>query len=125
MSEPFKSWAIVEVMGHNEYAGMVTEETIGGAAMIRVDVPAIPAVDGTPGIDGFTKYLSSNAIYGISPCTEATARARAVSNRSVPFDSWSVEKQVVAELRAAGKLVEAKQLPAPKPRPRRRRDDDE
>jgi hypothetical protein len=32
----FKTWAIVEVMGHVEYAGFVTAETIAGSAMLRV-----------------------------------------------------------------------------------------
>jgi hypothetical protein len=67
----FKTWAIVEVMGHNEYAGFVSSESIAGAEMLRVDVPE------TSKHAAFTKYLSTNAIYGISPCTEETARARA------------------------------------------------
>ena len=42
MSEAeFKTWAIVEVMGHVEYAGFVTAETIAGSAMLRVDVPEV------------------------------------------------------------------------------------
>ena len=107
MSEPFKSWAIVAVMGHNEFAGMVSEETIAGAAMLRVDVPA------TSKYAAFTQYLSSQAIYSLSPCTEETARARAESKKAVPFDSWSVEQQVLEKLRAAGRLVEVKALPSP------------
>ncbi len=39
----FDTWAVVEVMGHNTYAGRVTEQAIGGASFIRVDVPEIPA----------------------------------------------------------------------------------
>ena len=31
-------WAIVELMGHQRIAGKVSEETIGGAALLRVDV---------------------------------------------------------------------------------------
>ena len=32
----FRTWAIVEVMGHNEYAGFVSSENVAGAAMLRV-----------------------------------------------------------------------------------------
>ena len=37
-----ETWAIVEVMGHNRFAGFVQQVPMGGAAMIRVDVPEIP-----------------------------------------------------------------------------------
>lgn len=104
MSEEFKAWAIVEVMGHNEYAGFVSAETIAGTPMIRVDVPPVEK------LDGFTKFLAPGSIYGISPCTEATARLRAASLKKTPFESWSVEKQVIQKLKDEGKLVENKQL---------------
>jgi hypothetical protein len=96
----FKTWAIVEVMGHNEYAGFVSSESIAGAGMLRVDVP------GTSRRAAFTKYLSTSAIYGISPCTEETARARAESQQATPFSSWSVEQQVLSSLRRKGLLME-------------------
>jgi hypothetical protein len=37
----FKTWAIVEVVGHVECAGFVTSETIAGSAMLRIDVPEV------------------------------------------------------------------------------------
>lgn len=104
METEFKTWAIVEVMGHNKYAGFVSAETIAGAPMLRVDVP------GVPGREPFTKYLSPSSLYGISPCTEKTATLRAASLKKTPFESWSVEQQVMNDLRAKGKLVEHKQL---------------
>jgi hypothetical protein len=98
----FKTWAIVEVMGHSEYAGFVSSESIAGAAMLRVDVPE------TSKRAAFTKYLSTGAIYGISPCTEETARARAESQQATPISSWSVEQQVLNNLRQKGLLIEHK-----------------
>jgi len=102
--EPFKAWAIVEVMGHKSYAGFVTAETIAGAALLRIDVPP------TSNLAGFTKYLSPSALYGISPCTEATARAWAESRKTIPFESWSVEQQVMDSLKEKGLLLEHKQI---------------
>ena len=32
-------WAIVEIMGHKRYAGHVSEQVVGGASFVRVDVP--------------------------------------------------------------------------------------
>jgi len=100
----FASWAVVEVMGHNEYAGFVTAEVIAGAPLLRVDVPA------TSRLEAFTKYLSMSAIFGISPCTEETARARCETKRAQPFDSWSVERQLLIDLKSRGLLLEGRQL---------------
>ena len=104
MADEFRSWAVVEIMGHKELAGFASTETIAGAAMIRVDVPA------TTRFEGFTKYLSPNAVYAISPCSEETARLRAEAIKKTPFESWSVERLVIADLKAKGKLVEERQL---------------
>lgn len=103
-ADQFKTWAIVEVMGHKSYSGFVTAETIAGAAMLRIDVPP------TSTLAGFTKYLSMQAIYGISPCTEETARARAEGTKATPFESWSVERQVMDTLKAKGLLLEHAQI---------------
>jgi len=98
----FRTWAVVEVMGHNEYAGFVSSENVAGTAMLRVDVPE------TSKRTAFTKYLSTSAIYGISPCSEETARARAESQQATPFASWSIEQQVLSNLRQKGLLLEHK-----------------
>jgi hypothetical protein len=104
MNDELKTWAIVEVMGHNEYAGFIAAETIAGAPMLRVDVPAVE------GRDAFTKYLAPGSLYGISPCTEETARLRARALKKTPFESWSVERQVVQQLEKEGKLIKERQL---------------
>jgi hypothetical protein len=98
----FRSWAVVEVMGHVEYAGFVAAETIAGVHMLRIDVPA------TTDRAGFTKYIAPGALYGISPCSEETARMRAEANRSTPFASWSIESQVLSALEKSGRLLPAK-----------------
>lgn len=63
-----ETWAIVELFGHTTVAGYITEQSIGGGAFIRVDVPDI---DGQP---GFTKFYGDKAIYAITPTTEEVAR---------------------------------------------------
>jgi len=52
---PAETWAIVEVMGHQRYAG--------------------PA---------FEKHLGPSSIFAITPCTEAVARAAAVQFYAQP-----------------------------------------
>ncbi|MGB0888749.1 MAG: hypothetical protein ACPGWS_00570 [Solirubrobacterales bacterium] len=86
----FRQWAVVEVMGHRRFAGFVTVETIAGP-MVRVDVPAVE------GRLGFTKMLSPQSIYAITPTTEAIARRAAKQAGSAnryrrsPVDAHRIE----------------------------------
>jgi hypothetical protein len=86
MSEPtkFEGWAVVEIMGHVRIAGRVREETQFGAAMIRVDVPA---VDGHP---AFTRYYHPQALYSLCPCDETTALSVAKHERHPPIERWQM-----------------------------------
>lgn len=78
----FESWCIVEIMGHSRYAGLVTEQTIGGCSFVRVDVPEIPGDDGRETQPAFTKLFSQGSIFCITPCTEEAARTVARSFRA-------------------------------------------
>lgn len=48
-------------------AGRVTEETIAGSALLRVDVPAVP------GHGAFTRYFGNGAIYSMTIVDELIA----------------------------------------------------
>lgn len=96
----FETWAIVEVMGHVEYAGFVRQEQVAGIHMLRIDVPAVG------NIDGFTKYIAPSALYAITPVTEVTAKARAKSASATPFSVWSVEDQLKRHLTEKNLLIE-------------------
>lgn len=67
--EAFESWAVIEIMGHDRYAGRVTERAIGGCSFVQIDVPAVN------GREGYTKLFGSAAIFSITPCTEEVAKA--------------------------------------------------
>lgn len=77
----FEQWAIVEVMGHSSYAGMVTDFAVGGASFIRVD---IPEVDGRA---SFTKLLSPGSIFAITPCTRESCVEFCQLHRTRPLQS--------------------------------------
>jgi len=66
-TEKFESWAIIEIFGHSQIAGKVSEASIGGCSFIRVDVPEC---DGKP---AFTKFYGQGAIYSMTPCAELAA----------------------------------------------------
>jgi hypothetical protein len=80
----FEGWAIVELFGHQQIAGYLSEQALGGTSFVRVDVPD---VDGQP---GFTKFFGGSAIYAITPTTEeiATVAAQHLSIR--PVSPWIV-----------------------------------
>ncbi len=83
--QSFDSWALVEVMGHSRYAGRVTEQQIGGASFIRIDVPEL-----SPECPAFTKLLGAASIFAITPCSEPTARAAAAAWRVQPMAAYDL-----------------------------------
>lgn len=92
-SERFEGWCIVEVFGHNVFAGYVSERTIGGAALIQVDVPQVD--DQHP---AFTKLFGAAAIYSITPTTEAHAREAAAQIRVRPVTLYILPNPVQPRL---------------------------
>lgn len=38
--EAFEGWAFLELMGHRKLAGYLSEASVGGASMLRIDVPS-------------------------------------------------------------------------------------
>ena len=90
-AEQFDSWAIIEIFGHQKFAGRVTEQSIGGASFIRCD---IHEVDGSP---SFTKLFGASAIYSITPVTEELARKAVKACRSEPISVYiPQERQIPA-----------------------------
>jgi hypothetical protein len=89
----FEGWAVLEIFGHQRYAGYVTTEAYGQAVMFRIDVPPLEEreritrsyewIDDRnvpPGstvkeaaVPGYTKLFGVGAIYGITPCTQDAA----------------------------------------------------
>lgn len=65
--EPFKGWAILELMGHRVRPGFVEDVEIAGGRMFRVD---IPVGDG----DTVTEFYGAQAVYSLRPATEEIAR---------------------------------------------------
>lgn len=97
--QKFEQWAIVELFGHQRIAGRVTEQTIGGCAFVRVDVPAIESTPVDTLGQAFTKLFGQGAIYSISFVDEAAAKYAAREIRAQPIDRYSLERALL-ELRS-------------------------
>ena len=89
---PQDVWAVVEVMGHSEYAGRVSEYTGLGVPLVRVE---IPAVEGQP---AFEKLLGAASIFRITPCTEEAARRAAEGLRVRPLNMVALPSREPARL---------------------------
>lgn len=80
----FEGWAVVELFGHNQIAGYVSDIFQFGTSMMRIDVPEI---DDNP---GYTKMFGGAAIYAITPTTEYVARIAARRLDIRPISNWIV-----------------------------------
>lgn len=87
----FPGWAIVEVMGHNRFAGYVSQEIFAGLAFIRIDVPE------TESTKAFTKLVGPSSIFGITPCSEEVARRAVNAFRAAPHYLIDIDKPGLVE----------------------------
>ncbi|SIT43743.1 conserved hypothetical protein [Paraburkholderia piptadeniae] len=91
-SEKFDQWAIIELFGHSRIAGRVTEQTVGGCAFVRVDVPAFEATGHSPATQAFTKLFGQGAIYSMSFVDEGAANMVGRQLRIQPIDTYSLRQ---------------------------------
>lgn len=92
--EKFDLWCVVELFGHSRIAGRCTEQNVAGTNMLRVDVPE------TSNQPGFTRFLSSGAIYAINPVSEGVARQIAENLQIQPVNIWDVRHLVDQKLKS-------------------------
>jgi len=80
-----KSWALVEIFGHQRIVGYVTEQAFGSGVLFRVDVPDLTN-NGRVVRAGFTRYFGLAAIYSITPCDEEQVRLMLPNCSGVPAE---------------------------------------
>lgn len=83
--EKFESWGLLELFGHQRLAGKLSEQTVGGAHFIRIDVPA---VDDAP---EYTRFFTQGAIYGMTVLSETVARQMANGLRARPVQPYDLK----------------------------------
>jgi hypothetical protein len=86
-AEPeLKSWALVELFGHQRIVGYLSQQTFGTGVLFRVDVPDL-SKDEKIVRRGFTRYFGLSAIYSITPVDEDTVRRMLPSVDGTPGDA--------------------------------------
>lgn len=100
----FCGWAIIEIMGHQKFAGYVHTQPVAGASMVRVDVPELPAETDSEGHAAFTKLFGSSSIYCLTPVSEEVARAIARTLRKAPVDAFDFPREVIQAIRESRQL---------------------
>ena len=81
-----KSWALVELFGHQKIVGFLSQQTFGTGVLFRVDVPDL-IKDGKVNRVGFTRYFGLSAIYSVTPCDEDTVRRMLPYTDGTPGDA--------------------------------------
>lgn len=92
--DKFESWGLLELFGRQRLAGRISEQTIGGIAFLRIDVPAVE------GAQAYTRFFTSGAIYGLTPMTEETTMQLAKQLRSAPVSRYDVMPLLTAQSRS-------------------------
>jgi hypothetical protein len=87
----FQTWAIVELFGHNQLAGKVSEQVIAGQSFVRIDVPK------TSKCPAFTKYHLPSAVYGLTPVEEDYACRMAEHIAAQPINDYK-HNEVISEI---------------------------
>lgn len=106
-------WAILELMGHQRLAGRITQQTFGGAQLIRVDVPEVVILRNSyrggehistmEVIPAHTRSLGASSIYSINWCDEAAATIAAHNIKHMPIQPYALRavlEEMPAEQRA-------------------------
>jgi hypothetical protein len=83
--------ALVELFGHAQLSGKVSEQTIAGTAFVRIDVPK------TSKCPAFTKYHLPSAVYGLTPVDEDYATRIAERIQAKPINDYK-HNEVISEI---------------------------
>lgn len=84
-NETFDQWCILEIMGHRKIGCRVTETTIAGTGMLRVEIP-----DGDKMV---TQFYRPESVYCITPTTEDLARKFASRHFAAPISRYELPSE--------------------------------
>lgn len=87
LEDGISCWALVELFGRQRIVGRVSQQQVGVAALLRVDVPDLTK-DGVIVRKGFTRFYGPGAIYSLTPCDEKAVRQLLPMISGEPVKAW-------------------------------------
>lgn len=94
-AKAFEQWCLVEIFGKQKYAGLVSEQVIGGCNFVRLDVPETAR----------TKLFGQGAIYAMTPIEEDVARVLAAQYDQRPVSVYELPDEVRQAMHAARRIA--------------------
>ena len=72
----YSKWALIELLGHRSHYGLVSEVTIAGVQMLRVEIPYATKKTVDEHVEAFehVHHYSPSALYGLHELTEQAVR---------------------------------------------------
>lgn len=107
----FECWAVVQIYGHTTYAGYVAERNLFGKVMCELTVPEVKNQEVT--LPSFTKVISPDSIFDITPVSEEYAKIMAVKLSKHPIEGYehkAVIQQLAKKATEQMTLIEMKNL---------------
>jgi hypothetical protein len=94
----FNYWAVIELFGHEKYAGKVSVQKVGESTMIMLEVPETPKSE-TLGmyLPGFVKFINHSSVFSITPVDEEYAKGMAATLKKQPVAGYE-HKEVITAL---------------------------
>lgn len=102
----FSGWGLVEIMGRQRIAGRLSEQTIAGSSLLRVDIPLSDAPDHFR-----TQFVGGGSIHSLHPTDEQTARLLAKRIGTQPVYQYDVQAQLRIEQRAVESVSAEPRVP--------------
>ena len=68
MSTAYAGWALLELMGHRQRVGRVSEVEAYGGKLLRIDIPV------GEGAEDITEFYGVTSVYALRPLAEDVAR---------------------------------------------------
>lgn len=99
----FDEWCLLEIMGHQKFAGRVSEQVIAGQAFVRIDIPQRKDGVGVA-IPGFTKLFGPSSVYSITPMAEDLARAMAQQLDVEPISKYDLPEWMREKMNSAKQM---------------------
>lgn len=84
----FEHWGLVELMGHQRVAGLISEVSLAGKGFVRVDVPD------QKGQTQFSRFYSPDAVYCISPTDKQIAIGLAIKCAVRPVTIYDLSRLI-------------------------------